>query len=109
MARIAPVAPIPALAQAIARNSPEARPALSAYLGRGGAMKKDGRVSRSVVCFDIGSIRWRAEFAAFEAKCFASLCEFVSVHFDSLIDRYYCESHESLNDFPALGLRELFN
>jgi hypothetical protein len=72
-------------------------------------MKKDGRVSRSVVCFDIGSIRWRAEFAAFEAKCFASLCEFVSVHFDSLIDRYYCESHESLNDFPALGLRELFN
>ena len=64
-------------------------------------MKKDGRVSRSVVCFDIGSIRWRAEFAAFEAKCFASLCEFVRVHFDDLIDGYYRDGHEVLNDFPA--------
>jgi hypothetical protein len=63
-------------------------------------MKKHGGVSRSVVRFDVGYIRWRAEFAPFEATCFDALCEFVRVHFDELIDRYYREGHEALNDFP---------
>ena len=64
-------------------------------------MKEDRQVSRSVVCFDIACIRWRAEFAPFEANGFAALCEFVRVHFDNLIDRYCQEGHESLNDFPT--------
>jgi len=51
--------------------------------------------------FDPAYIRWRAEFAAFEARCFEVLCAFVRVHFDDLLDRYYCEGHEALNDFPA--------
>jgi hypothetical protein len=64
-------------------------------------MKKDQKLSPSVMCFDIAYIRWRAEFAPFEANCFNALCEFVRVHFDNLIDRYYGEGHKSLNGFPA--------
>jgi hypothetical protein len=45
--------------------------------------------------------RWRAEFAPFEATCFEALCDFVRVHFEDLLDRYYWEGHESLNEFPA--------
>jgi hypothetical protein len=63
-------------------------------------MKEGRQLSRSVVCFDIAYIRWRTEFAPFEADCFDGLCEFVRVHFDNLIDRYYGEGHGALNDFP---------
>jgi hypothetical protein len=51
--------------------------------------------------FDPAYIRWRAEFAPFEARCFEALCEFVRVHFEDLLDRFYLEGHESLNEFPA--------
>jgi hypothetical protein len=51
--------------------------------------------------FDPAYIRWRAEFVLFEARCFGALCEFVRVHFDDLLDHYYWEGHESMNDFPA--------
>jgi len=51
--------------------------------------------------FDPAYTRWRAEFTAFESKCFESLGEFVRTHFDSLLDRYYWEGHESIDDFPA--------
>jgi len=51
--------------------------------------------------FDPAYSRWRTEFVPFEAKCFGALCEFVRVHFDNLLDHYYWEGHESLNDFPA--------
>jgi hypothetical protein len=64
-------------------------------------MKRDGQMARGVVCFDIAYIRWRAEFAAFEANCFDALSDFVRVQFDDLIDRYYGEGHQSLNDFPV--------
>jgi hypothetical protein len=64
-------------------------------------MKEDRQSSRSVVCFDIAYVRWRTEFAPFEANCFDGLCEFVRMHFDDLIDRYYGEGHEALNEFPA--------
>jgi hypothetical protein len=61
--------------------------------------------------FDQAYIRWRARFAPFEARCFEGLCEFVRLHFDDLLDRYYWEGHQSLNDFPAwafeLYLRDL--
>jgi hypothetical protein len=50
---------------------------------------------------DPAYIRWRAEFEPFEARCFAAVCEFVRVHFDDLLDRYYWEGHGSLNGFPA--------
>jgi hypothetical protein len=50
---------------------------------------------------DSAFIRWRAKFAPFGAGCFEVLCEFVRVHFDKLLDRYYLERHESLNEFPA--------
>ena len=63
-------------------------------------MKEDGAVSRSVMCFDIGYIRWRADFATFEANCFDQLCEFVRLHFDDLIDRYYRDGHQALHEFP---------
>jgi hypothetical protein len=63
-------------------------------------MKGQGRMVPSVSCFDIAYIRWRADFAPFEMHCFEELCEFVRVHFDKLIDRYYREGHEALNDFP---------
>jgi hypothetical protein len=51
--------------------------------------------------FDPTYIRWRAELACFESHCFDALGEFVRVHFDDLLDRYYWEGHESLDDFPA--------
>jgi hypothetical protein len=63
-------------------------------------MKEDGEEPRSVVYFDIAYIRWRAEFAPFEVDCFDELCEFVRVHFDDLIDRYYRDGYEALNEFP---------
>ena len=63
-------------------------------------MKKDREVSRGVMCFDIGYIRWRADFAPFEANCFDHLCEFVHLHFDDLIDRYYRGGHQALHEFP---------
>ena len=44
-------------------------------------------------------IRWRLEFQSFEVRCFRALCEFVRLHFDDLLDEYYCEGHESLNAF----------
>jgi hypothetical protein len=49
--------------------------------------------------FDLTYIRWRAKFAAFESRCFGALCAFVELHFDSLLDRYHREGHESLDDF----------
>ena len=50
---------------------------------------------------DLTYIRWRAKFAAFESTCFEALREFVELHFDSLLDRYQQEGHESLDDFLA--------
>jgi len=50
---------------------------------------------------DPAYIEWRAEFDPFEARCFIAVCEFVRVHFDDLLDRYYWEGHGSLNAFPA--------
>lgn len=64
-------------------------------------MKEHGEVSRSVRCFDIGYIRWRADFAPLETNCFDQLCEFVRMNFDDLLDRYYWEGHQTLNEFPA--------
>jgi hypothetical protein len=62
---------------------------------------KEGRiVAHSPASVDIAYIRWRAEFARFEANCFDALCKFVRAHFDDLIDRYYREGHAALNDFP---------
>jgi hypothetical protein len=49
--------------------------------------------------FDLTYIRWRATFAAFESRCFEALCEFVELHFDSLLDRFLRQGHESLDDF----------
>jgi hypothetical protein len=46
-------------------------------------------------------VRWRRKFALFEADCFESLCEFVRLHFDELLDRYYLEGYDSLNEFPT--------
>jgi hypothetical protein len=51
--------------------------------------------------FDHAYIRWRERFVPFEARCFKAVCEFVRVHFDDLLDRYYGEGHESFKDFPA--------
>ena len=62
---------------------------------------KKRELAPSVACFDIAYIRWRTKFAPFEANCFTALCEFVRVHFDDLIDRYYGEGHEALSEFPA--------
>ena len=64
-------------------------------------MKKERQMSRNLLSFDSAYIRWRAQFAPFEANCFDALCEFVHVRFDNLIDRYYRAGHESLDDFPA--------
>lgn len=50
---------------------------------------------------DQAYIRWLGKFAAFEARCFKALCEYVRMHFDDLLDSYYWEGHESLSDFPA--------
>ena len=51
--------------------------------------------------FDQAYLRWRERFAPFEARCFEALCEFLRVHFDDLLDRYYWEGHEALKDFPT--------
>ena len=64
-------------------------------------MKEGRQIARRFSSFDTAYLRWRAEFAPFEANCFDALCEFVRVHFDDLIDGYYREGHEALNDFPA--------
>ena len=64
-------------------------------------MKDEQQLSRYLRSPDAAYIRWRTEFAPFEANCFGALCEFVRVHFDDLIDGYYREGHEALNDFPA--------
>jgi hypothetical protein len=64
-------------------------------------MKEERQMPRSLSSFDTAYLRWRAKFAPFEANCFDALCEFVRVHFDDLIDRYYREGYEALNDFPA--------
>lgn len=64
-------------------------------------MKEKRQMVRSLSSFDTAYIRWWAEFAPFEANCFDALCGFVRAHFDDLIDRYYREGHEALNDFPA--------
>ena len=64
-------------------------------------MKERRQIARSILSFDTAYIRWRAEFAAFETSCFDSLCKFVRVQFDDLMDEYYREGHEALNDFPA--------
>lgn len=45
--------------------------------------------------------QWCAKFAPFESKCFEAFSGFVRAHFDSLLDRYYWEDHESMRDFPA--------
>jgi hypothetical protein len=50
---------------------------------------------------DPSYIRWRLEFERFEASCFEALAEFVRLHFDDLLDEYYCGGHESLNAFPG--------
>lgn len=64
-------------------------------------MKQGRRLARSPLSFDAAYVLWRTEFARFEGNCFDALCDFVRVHFDNLIDRYYGEGHEALNDFPA--------
>ena len=50
---------------------------------------------------DPSYIRWRLEFERYEGRCFEALAEFVRLHFDDLLDEYYCEGHESLNAFPG--------
>jgi hypothetical protein len=50
---------------------------------------------------DQAYLRWRGKFAPFEARGFETLCQFVRVHFDDLLDHYYSEGHQSLHDFPA--------
>jgi hypothetical protein len=57
------------------------------------------------MCFDIGYIRWRADFAPFETNCFEQLREFVRLHFDDLIDRYYRDGQQALHEFPESGGR----
>jgi len=64
-------------------------------------MKEEQQLSRYLRSLDSAYIRWRTEFAPFEANCFDALCEFVRVHFDNLMDHYYQEGHEALHDFPA--------
>lgn len=51
--------------------------------------------------FDPAYIRCRARFVAFEARCFKALCDFVRADLDNLLDCYYSEGHESMDDFPA--------
>jgi hypothetical protein len=53
------------------------------------------------VVFGYGLHPLEGEIRTFEAGCFEALCEFVRVHFDKLLDRYYLEGHDSLNEFPA--------
>ena len=58
-------------------------------------------MARDPLPFDSSYGLWRAEFALFEAECLGIVSEFVRVNFDTLLDRYYCEGHESFNGFPA--------
>ena len=58
-------------------------------------------MARNPLPFDSSYCLWRAEFALFEAECLGIVSEFVRVNFDTLLDRYYFEGHESLNDFLA--------
>jgi len=57
-------------------------------------------MNRHRLSFDPAYLTWQAAFEPFEAKCFTAVCEFVRVHFDDLLDRYYWEGHECLNAFP---------
>lgn len=52
-------------------------------------------------CLDPAYLRWRSNFAPFEATCFEALCRFVRANFDDLLDRFYGAGHESLNEFPT--------
>jgi hypothetical protein len=58
-------------------------------------------MARNFLVLDTAYVRWRKEFAPFEASCFNGVCEFFRVNFESLLDRYYCEGHDALNDFPG--------
>jgi hypothetical protein len=69
--------------------------------GSGIAPIRERQLTGDTSSFDTAYIRWRTKFAPFEAGCFEALCEFVRVHFDKLLDRYYLEGHDSLNEFPA--------
>ena len=52
--------------------------------------------------FDPTYIQWRAEFAAFRGEVLRGALRVCSrAHFDNLLDGYYWEGHESLNEFPA--------
>jgi hypothetical protein len=64
-------------------------------------MKKEHHMARLPSSFDMAYVRWRAEFAPFERRCFDALCDFVRAHFDNLIDHYYREGHVALHEFPA--------
>lgn len=57
-------------------------------------------MARELFFIDPAYERWRREFSAFEASCFKGVSEYVDVNFDGLLDGYYYEGHESLNDFP---------
>ena len=51
--------------------------------------------------FDSTYLRWRAEFAPFETGCMEAVADFVYAHLDDLLERYYCEGHESLKKFAG--------
>ena len=51
--------------------------------------------------FDPAYLQWHAQFTDFETGCFEKLSEFVRLHFDDLLDRFYRLGHESLKEFPA--------
>ena len=72
----------------------------------GGFGKKANQSARRLMVtvrpsFDFAYLRWRAKFTPFETGCFEAVCDFVYAHSDDLPDRFYCEGHESLNDFPG--------
>jgi len=56
---------------------------------------------RDLSPFDSSYGQWRAEFALFETECLGIVSKFIRVNFDTLLDRYYCEGHTSLNGFLA--------
>jgi hypothetical protein len=53
------------------------------------------------VVFGYGLYPLAGEIRTVRSGVLEALCEFVRVHFDKLLDRYYLERHESLNEFPA--------
>jgi hypothetical protein len=61
--------------------------------------------------FDPAYAQWHAQFLPFESRCFDAVCEFVRIHFEELLERYYAEGNQSLNAFPSWAferyLREL--